>query len=369
MKKVLFINDMIFGGGVEKVLYDIVNYLKKEEYDVTIFTSCKEKNFHELYQEHVKHIYCYPFALLKKNRKSILSRIIRKILRILVLNSISRKRFDVVVAIKEGESMKLAADVKNVSKKLAWIHTDYNEFHWTKGLFGNEVNEYECMRKFNKIVCVSSAAMSSVINKVGNPGNLVVRYNPLNIEKIRDKSFEPCTEERKKDTILFVTVGRLAKQKGYTQLLKVMANIKRNLDFQLWIIGDGDETYKSEMKKIIKEENLEDNIIMFGNKKNPYPYIKEADWFVCSSEWESFCLVIQEALILGVPVVTTNCPGACELIDDKYSIVVENMEQMEEKLIQIIKNPLLSQQYKSSVSNYYHPVEAEKRLRDIEELF
>lgn len=370
MKKILFINDFIYGGGVEKVMHDIVNYLSDKQYDITVFTIYDDKSFYNHYSYSVKHITFGQKRGERIHKYSILRRAKGKLTRFFIMNKLNREHYDTIVAIKEGKSAIIASKIRCKCKKLAWIHTDYDKLHWTKSIFKTAENERLLLSQFDNVVCVSQTVMENVKRAIGDPGNLIVRYNAVDIEDIINKSSELCECTHPGGKPLFVTVGRLRAQKGYPELIKVCAGLRKNFDFELWIIGDSDDTeYKTMMQAIVADNNLGDTVFFLGNKQNPYPYVKQADWFICSSVWESFGIAIQEALILGVPIITTNCPGACELLENEYSIVVNDMNQMKGELSRILSDSSLTDKYKKGVKQYYRPVPASERLHDIEILF
>lgn len=70
---------------------------------------------------------------------------------------------------------------------------------------------------------------------------------------------------------------------------------------------------------------MENNVHLLGFKRNPYDFMVDSDVFICSSRAEGYSLVIAEAMILGLPIITTDCSGPNELVEKgKYGILVEN---------------------------------------------
>lgn len=97
------------------------------------------------------------------------------------------------------------------------------------------------------------------------------------------------------------------------------------MDFEICIIGEGEEREKIE--DLISKRKVT-SIKLIGYCENPYPYMKKADWFLCCSKFEGFSTVLQEALVLGKAIITTDIGGARELLgDSEYGIVVENSEE------------------------------------------
>ena len=77
------------------------------------------------------------------------------------------------------------------------------------------------------------------------------------------------------------------------------------------------------------EQGISDVYTFLGFHKNPYPFVARADLFVCSSRREGFSTAVTEALVLGIPVVSTNCSGTYELRwkNGEYGIITDNSEQ------------------------------------------
>ena len=76
---------------------------------------------------------------------------------------------------------------------------------------------------------------------------------------------------------------------------------------------------------MISDWNMEGYVSLMGYKQNPYPYLLSSDLFVCSSRSEGYSTAVTEALILGIPVITTNCSGMEELLGKgKYGMIVDN---------------------------------------------
>lgn len=362
--EILIINDLLTGGGVENVMQNLVEYLINKEYKITILTEYFDENFKEIYPDNVRY---WHFLRKKNERLGFLARVADRILyRIVPQYVLPRLKFDVVIAIKEGLMTQWGA-LCNAKYKFSWVHVDYNYLYWTKWIFKSSEAERECMKQFNKVVCVSESTKVSVIDTIGDPGNLCVRYNPLNVRKLREKANGISEYNRDLDKMLFVAVGRLTEQKHFDMLLKCVYNIGMKECYELWIIGEGNDRLM--LEEIIRKYDLY-NVKLLGNQNNPYSLMIQADWIVSSAVWESFGLVLQEARILGIPVLTTSCPAVEEVFDNNSGIMVENTEQaLTEKMFEIVKNNDRGMRYIENFKNLDISELYERRLEDIERLW
>lgn len=351
--KIIIRNDMIIGGGVENVMYSLVKYLHQRNYDITVVTdNGNSENFYNLYPRNIKYIKSrYKRNDVPRGTLCWFLDRCKVYLYDLYVKIRMLKKFDVAIAMKEGPSMIEIAKVQS-KKKIAWVHVDYNYAYWTHYYFAATVDEKKCMQQFDKVVCVSKAAMESVIDVIGDPGNLCVRYNPIDYMEIRKKAVEKTELIKPRTKLLFIAVGRLEPQKNYIMLIDAFAKIYNKYNnMELWIIGEG--LQRRELEEKISTLGIAD-IKLLGKKENPYPIMQMADCLINASKGESYGLVIQEAFILGVPVVTTKCPAIEEIFDKRFGILVENTEiGVEEALLNIIQNKEMLKAYRENIKKYY----------------
>lgn len=335
--KVLFFIESLAGGGAEKILYTIANHLNKEKFDITISTVTTNGIYAEQISKYAK------YEPLIKTRNQILYKILYHLIYYylplkMVYHFFFPKGNDVEIAFCEGFATKLLSFSPN-KKKIAWVHIDILLNPWTQDLVYSSVDEEKRIyQKYNRVICVSKTVEESVKVKFGIDADTI--YNPIDSDEIISKSkkiFLLPTKNR----IRFVTVGRLVEQKGYDRLLKVVKLLKNeDYNFELWILGDGSE--KKSLMEYIDENNLNDCVKVWGFTPNPYPYIVASDVFVCSSRSEGYSTAVTEAIILGLPIITTLCSGMKELLGDnnEYGIIVENEDlTLLEPLRQVISNP------------------------------
>lgn len=174
-------------------------------------------------------------------------------------------------------------------------------------------------------IAVSKGAKESMSKISGvHISKINVIYNP-----VIDESFYRASEEKvehpfftNKEGPVIVTVGRLDYQKDIETLLKSFSYLPREYKARLIICGDG--PLKSELKSRAQTLGVLQNIDFLGFVKNPLPYVKNSNLFVLSSIYEGLPTVLIEALALGVPIVSTDCPdGPKEILDNgRYGLLV-----------------------------------------------
>ena len=153
-----------------------------------------------------------------------------------------------------------------------------------------------------------------------------VIYNYINKENVIKKSKEKLKEEFSKNTINFVTVTRLVEQKAIDRLIKVHQKlIEENLKHNFYVIGDGPQ--KGKLQELIKLNKVESTFKLLGKRENPYPYIKNADYFCLLSYFEGYGMVLEEAKILKKPIIITNTAAREAVIDYEDSIILNNDEK------------------------------------------
>ncbi len=176
-----------------------------------------------------------------------------------------------------------------------------------------------------RVVAISSGIQASVEALVPSlRGRVRTVYIPLELDKVVRRAEEPLPEGAPAEPYL-VAVGRLEPQKGFDVLLRAYARLReRGLTHPLVIVGEGHE--RETLRALATSLGVADGVVFTGFQANPYPWLRGATVFVSSSRFEGFCRVIAEALAVGTPVVSTDCPsGPAEVLDyGRAGILVPN---------------------------------------------
>lgn len=141
-------------------------------------------------------------------------------------------------------------------------------------------------------------------------------------------SQEELSERLKRASYRFITIGRFSPEKGHRRLVNAFAKLHED-DLNALLIIIGGSSFKNSYENLfahVKTLNLSDNVILIERMSNPYALLAACDGFVLSSFYEGFGLVLAEADILGLPVVSTDIVGPRTFIQQHGGTLVENSE-------------------------------------------
>lgn len=349
-KSVVFFLESLSGGGAEQVLVTLLRHFDFSEYDVTLVTMVDcGVHVKDIDQTKIK------YKPVIKQSNSWFGQIWNKFKYKLFYNYLPAstvakivfgKGFDINISFIEGYCTKIISCLSR-GTKVTWVHTDlkFNPYTLQNHIFSSLQEETSCYAKYDKVVCVSHS-VEQVMQSYYGLKNTVTIYNPIDVAHIRSLATV------KNDVIVsenfkLASIGRLVPQKGYDLLMPVINRlVSEDIDVSLYLIGEGPD--RNLLQTQIDRAGLNDNIFLLGYHDNPYSILKDMDLFVCSSRAEGYSLVIAEALTLNIPVVSMNCSGPNELLDNsKYGILCDNYDE----LYEAIKKCILDKAYYESLKD------------------
>lgn len=364
MKKILFLIFDLGHGGAEKVLVQLVNSLDSKKYDITVQTifnvGVNKNDF--LPHIHRKWLFSKQFHGMKYLIRFFSPRFLHKIL--------IKENYDYEIAYLEGIPTRVISGCQDKhTKTFAWVHIqmdsakDFFNTYWS-------VSEAEqCYRKFHKIAFVSEIAKTSFQEKTGwkwLDGSIV--HNTLDVENLKQLSNEPIDLKLSSEAINLCSVGRLTKQKGYSRLMYAFKKLinKGITDWHFYLLGEGE--LREELTEIIEQEGLKEYISLLGYDVNPYKYVSKMDWFVCSSYKEGYSTAVTESVIVGTPVVTTDCAGMREILGEEAGIIVDNSDTALISILeQVLTDKTLIPKYKKGAIQQSYNFTKEKTLKEFED--
>lgn len=333
--KVLFRHRSMEMGGVEKVVLSMLNNLDRNKFDITL---CLNMNQGELRNEIPGHIRKVFLAKGKEDLSG--NKIIRNIQ--LVKRKIKLKRSET----RPGISDKVLKDTYDVeiaptysvfasvlnsgnknSKKIGWFHSDITVPKF-KPLIPAVLKQ---IPQFDYFIFGSQQTKDILVKTYPDlklPAHEVI-LNAIPIEEIKKKAddFMPAFPDKP----VFASVARLHTRKGFHKLMDAHARlIREGFDHHIVIIGDGEE--REPLRTQAEKLGVTGSFEFLGSLINPYPYVKNADFYILPSESEGWPLIIADTLILQKPIIATHVGGVPEMIthgQNGYLIGYETDEMYE----------------------------------------
>lgn len=316
--KILFFIFDLGGGGAEKVLVNLVNNLNADKYDITVRTIFGGGvNVHNL-KPHIKYSSFFKIKPFKGSvflQKFFTPKFLYKIF--------ITGYYDIEIAFMHHSPTRIISGSKNV-KKFAWVHG----CNISTSSYRNYAEFIKCYNSYENIAFVAKKAQESFISQHTLLKKSKVVYNVMDYENIKMLKNLKLDILLKSNELNICTVGRLSEEKGYKRLINCFVKLKKEgiSNWHLYILGDGQE--KPILENIIKNNDLESQISLLGFQSNPYKYVSKMDLFVCSSYTEAFSTAVSESIILGIPVLTTECSGMKEIIGEtEAGMIVPNSEE------------------------------------------
>lgn len=218
------------------------------------------------------------------------------------------EEYDLAVSYLEGGAAYFVADHVKAAKKAAFIHVDYEKAGYTRAL------DKDCYLAFDKIFTVSDEVREAFLKAYPElPDKTEVFHNILNKEEIVRRAEEGEGFTDGFTGMRLLSVGRLTAQKAFEVSVDAMKRLKdAGKNVRWYVLGEGDQHKR--LQEQIDALGLTEDFILYGAVNNPYPFMKQADIYVHASRFEGKSIAIQEAQILGKPMVVSDCSGNREQV-------------------------------------------------------
>lgn len=336
LEKLTFFAPSMRGGGAERVVLNLANYFAVNNMRVDIILLKAEGPFLSKVNPMVNIV---DFGV---------SRAVHSIPKLMsYLNKESPKA--VISAMHYANVVLVAANkfVKSNTKIILSTHnllsrSEKNRYIQKENIFPWLINYF--YKDAYKVIAVSRGVACDLIESAKLPENLIqVIYNPINTGEIRAMAKLNLPKFINGECFPYIlAAGRLNKYKSFDLLVRAFKLVTENLDIKLIIIGEGD--LRSELELLILELNLENQVYLPGFIENPYPLMNQASAFVLSSSSEGFGNVLVEAMALGTPVVSTNCPsGPAEILENgKWGrlVPVGDVNSLATAIVETLNEPI-----------------------------
>ena len=288
MKKIVIYNETLLSGGIEKCI-ELLSKALCNKYEIEV-------------------VYDDNSNILDENIVKIISKYAK----------VHKLKNDEIVYGDYCIFCRLYLDTKRLMKQIKakkyylWAHSK------PRALDNCVLDDTNFIKKIDRIICVSKC----VEKEINIPDKTIVIHNFID-ENIKEKANEYVSDNFNGDQLNLLIVSRLSQEKGFDRVKIIIQDlINNNINFKLKIIGKGrtyEEPLKNELKKYKQVEFL-------GYKENPFPYIKNADYLLTLSDYETWGNTISEAKSLGTPCIVTNFPSATEQIKDNVNGIIVPLE-------------------------------------------
>ena len=241
--------------------------------------------------------------------------------------------FDLAVAYLEGAATYYVAEHVKARHKASFVHVDYVKTGYVKEL------DRPFFEKMERIFCVSDAVRNGFVSEFPEfDGRTGFFHNVILKDEVIEKSLMPGGFDDGFDGIRLLTVGRLHHQKAYDIAIEAMAKLvsEGKHDLRWYILGEGAE--RKPLEELIEKHGLGGKFILLGAKNNPYPYLRQCDYYIHATHFEGWSIAVGEALILKKLIIASDCAGNTEQIKHGVTGVIINLSA--ENIVSAINNML-----------------------------
>ena len=352
-KKLLFVIDSLVCGGAEKSLVSLLPLLNQDKYEIHLWMLHRGKVFESLLSDNViiepepsyrwieriqfriaHYLYSIMFRI-----KSILGKsehTAETFWKCLGnVYKVPSETYDIAIAYQQGVPTYMVSKKINAHKKIAWINADIFAAGYNTSYNATFYDQ------FNVLVPVSKNLESVLREKYPQYSEKYhCVYDILNPDLIKRQSLMSVDDDIfSYQHPLIVTTGRLAIAKNHRLAVEAAKKLKESgVDFVWLFVGDGEE--RPNIESLITTYNLQKNVIIIGERTNPYPYVAQCDVYVQTSSFEGFGLTIAEAKILGKPVVSTNFDVVYDQLKHEHNGLIAEMtpESVADNILRMIND-------------------------------
>ncbi len=372
-KKLIFIAEALWIGGIETALVNLLNRLDYNRFDVTCLVLRDSLDVADritpqcrLIVSDRQHKVTFPKGYGCKRLYNIMEepqnaakfrRLIWSALRVVFRAAEARCYALYVKKQLKGEHFDTAVIYSDRAAETAVRAVSADRFlmFYHHGAMRREYHDAYGYRKADKVIAVSPALAEKLRAYRSKYADKIISVNNIiDIDGVREKGLDIPTVKFSADCFNIVSCGRLSHAKGMDIAVDACAKLVADgfTGFHWYIVGGGPE--ESALREQIMRLGLEDCVSLLGMQSNPYPYIRCADLYVQPSRFEAFGLTIREAQVLAVPVLSTRTDGSAELISDGETglLCESDADSIAAAVIRLYNAPKLRESIQAELQNH-----------------
>ncbi|HBL41168.1 MAG TPA: glycosyltransferase [Ruminococcaceae bacterium] len=282
----------------------------------------------------------YAKALQKGNRKKIWDMLKTTLPKI-------KKEYDTAIGYLEGNALYFCAECVKAKTKIGYIHNDYSKL----GLDADFDRPF--VEKLDAFVTVSpecEKVLREVFPEAAQKIHMIENITSPSV--LRSQAEKMPSEFESISCPKLLTIGRLREQKGYDFAVAAAEKLKQDgFAFKWFCIGTGE--LKEQIEREICEKNLEENLILLGERTNPYPYIAHCDLYVQPSHYEGKSIALDETKCFAKPIVATKFTTVFDQLTDGKTALLAEMsgDSIAEKIEALIQDEALRKTLTENLQN------------------
>ncbi len=260
-----------------------------------------------------------------------------------------------------GYWTQLFAHVGVGKHNITWMHNDmFEEYKVKMPYLTRNFVSYPYYRKLVSVSPLMNEVSEKSLPKLVDIKRDKFTYceNTINVSEILKKANDPLDEDLRPwfTGTVFLTIGRMSPEKDQEKLIRAFAQAKKILpNAKLIILGDG--PLRKQLEILIEDLNMQNEILLAGQRSNPFPALKACDCFVLPSNHEGQPMVLLEALTLGKKIVATDIPGNRGILERFGGTLVDNsITGLTDGILNYSSRPVLEFNYedykKSSIKQF-----------------
>lgn len=388
-KKILFITQALWLGGIETALVNLLNHLDYDRFEVTclitedyqamagqITEKCRllvaDRRHRVSFSEPYQHARLYGLMEEPQNA-SLLRRLVWQGIRLVcrgpemrlyasyIRQQLAAEHFDTCV-IYSDRMAEIAVRAVNADHFLMFYHN---------ADIGKAYHDIYGYRRSEKIIAVSEAQCEKLKQlRPAFANKMIAIPNYVDVDSVLRRAKQPAQQPLfPHEGIHLVSCGRLAHQKGFDIAAEACANLVKQgyTNLHWYILGVG--PLKATLEKLAEEYGVQNHFHLIGSRNNPFPYMTEADLYVQPSRTEGYSLSILEARVLACPTVAT-FGAAGEQLEHGVNGTLCDAEanSLTEAIARHLQNQELSDQYRLALKQFSFEKANRDILNKIEEL-